>query len=179
MFSITFAPTSQQQYHVRFMRDMVIIYTATAWPCVRVIPLGTSLIFFGWYLSLLIYQAFRYTGVLMNPTYATASMYGCPGKINRDHFAVFWIGPIVGALVFKDVVKIVQTMCTWCGYWFQWVGDMFAWQNKVSTATRSTATIDYRNHERVAKTCQFSFVYFSRRNVIVKLVLHPPPYDYK
>ncbi|XP_026823216.1 uncharacterized protein LOC113561156 [Rhopalosiphum maidis] len=54
--------------------------------------------------------AFRYTGVLMNPTYATALAYGCPGQINRDHFIVFWIGPIVGALVFKDVVKITQIM---------------------------------------------------------------------
>jgi glycerol uptake facilitator-like aquaporin len=54
--------------------------------------------------------AFRYTGVLMNPTYATALVYGCSGQINRDHFIVFWIGPIVGALVFKDVVKITQIM---------------------------------------------------------------------
>ncbi|XP_029343088.1 uncharacterized protein LOC107883945 [Acyrthosiphon pisum] len=53
---------------------------------------------------------FRYTGVLMNPTYATALMYGCPGQINRDHFIIFWIGPIIGALVFKDVVKIAQIM---------------------------------------------------------------------
>ncbi|KAL4120944.1 hypothetical protein QTP88_013542 [Uroleucon formosanum] len=53
-------------------------------------------------------SVFRYTGVLMNPTYATALTYGCPGQINRNHFIVFWIGPIIGALVFKDVVKITQ-----------------------------------------------------------------------
>ncbi|XP_022164439.1 uncharacterized protein LOC111029640 isoform X2 [Myzus persicae] len=55
---------------------------------------------------------FRYTGVLMNPTYATALTYGCPGQINRDHFIIFWIGPIVGALVFKDVVKITKIMAS-------------------------------------------------------------------
>ncbi|KAL5242620.1 hypothetical protein ACI65C_010030 [Semiaphis heraclei] len=53
---------------------------------------------------------FRYTGVMMNPTYSMALTYGCPGKINRDHFIVFWIGPIVGVLVFKDVVKITKIM---------------------------------------------------------------------
>ncbi|XP_025205682.1 uncharacterized protein LOC112601989 [Melanaphis sacchari] len=63
--------------------------------------------------SILMYinmTAFRYTGVLMNPTYATSLAYGCPGQINRDHFVVFWIGPIFGALVFKDIVKITQIM---------------------------------------------------------------------
>ncbi|XP_050060016.1 uncharacterized protein LOC114132311 isoform X2 [Aphis gossypii] len=54
--------------------------------------------------------AFKYTGVLMNPTYATALAYGCPGQINKDHFIVFWIGPIVGALIFKDVINIAQIM---------------------------------------------------------------------
>ncbi|KAE9538886.1 hypothetical protein AGLY_005468 [Aphis glycines] len=58
--------------------------------------------------------AFKYTGVLMNPTYATALAYGCPGQINKDHFIIFWIGPIVGALIFKDVINIAQIIiCVW------------------------------------------------------------------
>ncbi|XP_025422946.1 uncharacterized protein LOC112692490 [Sipha flava] len=54
--------------------------------------------------------AFRYTGVLMNPTYATAVVYGCQEKIDRYHFIVFWIGPIVGALVFKDIIWIIRAL---------------------------------------------------------------------
>lgn len=62
----------------------------------------------------LFHEAFRYTGVLMNPTYAAAVSYGCPGRINRTHFIVYWVGPLVGALVFKDAVNLVETLC---GLW--------------------------------------------------------------
>ncbi|XP_050441440.1 uncharacterized protein LOC126846223 [Adelges cooleyi] len=54
--------------------------------------------------------AFRCVGALMNPTYATAGMYGCQGMINRQHFIVYWIGPLVGAVVFGDIVKATQCL---------------------------------------------------------------------
>ncbi|XP_050526463.1 uncharacterized protein LOC126897084 [Daktulosphaira vitifoliae] len=52
--------------------------------------------------------AFRYAGAMMNPTYATAVMYGCKDMINKEHFIVYWLGPFIGAAVFKDIMKTVQ-----------------------------------------------------------------------
>lgn len=56
----------------------------------------------------LTFPAFNYSGGYFNPVLATALQWGCVGRTNIEHIAVYWIGACAGAVLSVPVFKMKQ-----------------------------------------------------------------------